>query len=84
MVGLGETHEEVLDALRDLHAVGCRMLTIGQYLAPTKQHVPVARFVPPEEFEQFRREALAMGFVSVASGPLVRSSYQAGEQAISQ
>jgi lipoic acid synthetase len=82
MVGLGETHREVLDVLADLRAVGCRMLTIGQYLAPSRQHVPVARFVPPDEFDQFRREALAMGFDSVASGPLVRSSYQA-EKAIS-
>ncbi len=72
MVGLGETHQEVLDVLADLLAVGCRMLTIGQYLAPSRQHVPVARFVAPEEFEQFRREALAMGFESVVSGPLVR------------
>jgi lipoic acid synthetase len=77
MVGLGETHPEVLDVLADLRAVGCQLLTIGQYLAPSRQHVPVARFVPPEEFEQFRREALAMGFQAVASGPLVRSSYQA-------
>ena len=77
MVGLGETHQEVLDVLADLLAVGCRMLTIGQYLAPSRQHVPVARFVAPEEFEQFRREALAMGFESVVSGPLVRSSYHA-------
>ena len=77
MVGLGETHQEVLDVLADLRAVGCQLLTVGQYLAPSRQHVPVARFVPPEEFEQFRREALAMGFQAVASGPLVRSSYQA-------
>ena len=77
MVGLGETHQEVLDVLADLRAVGCQLLTVGQYLTPSRQHVPVARFVPPEEFEQFRREALAMGFQAVASGPLVRSSYQA-------
>jgi lipoic acid synthetase len=77
MVGLGETHQEVLDVLADLRAVGCQLLTVGQYLAPSRQHVPVARFVPPEEFDQFRREALAMGFQAVASGPLVRSSYQA-------
>jgi lipoic acid synthetase len=77
MVGLGETHQEVLDVLADLRAVGCQLLTVGQYLAPSKQHVPVARFVPPEEFEQFRREAMAMGFQAVAAGPLVRSSYQA-------
>jgi lipoic acid synthetase len=77
MVGLGETHQEVLDVLADLRAVGCQLLTVGQYLAPSRQHVPVARFVPPDEFEQFRREALAMGFQAVASGPLVRSSYHA-------
>ena len=77
MVGLGETDDEVLQAIGDLREAGCELLTVGQYLAPSKMHHPVARFVPPETFARYAREAMAMGFRNVASGPLVRSSYQA-------
>ncbi len=79
MVGLGETRDEVLQCLRDLRAVGCDILTIGQYLAPSPEHAPVARYWPPEEFEDLEREAKAMGFRAVAAGPFVRSSYCAEE-----
>jgi lipoyl synthase len=77
MVGLGETEKEVLETFQDLLNVGCNILTIGQYLQPTKQHLPVKRFVPPEEFQKLRDEAIRMGFDEVASGPFVRSSYRA-------
>lgn len=79
MVGLGETHEELLDTMRDLRAVGVDVLTLGQYLRPTPKHHEVVRFVTPEEFAVLRDEGLAMGFRYVASGPLVRSSYRAAE-----
>jgi lipoic acid synthetase len=79
MVGLGETREEVLLACRDLRGVGCDILTIGQYLRPSTQHIPIERFVPPDEFREYRREAEALGFLSVAAGPFVRSSYNARE-----
>ena len=79
MVGLGETSDEVLDVLRDLRRVGCDMVTIGQYLRPTPAHLPVARFITPEEFSDLDRRAREMGLVAVASGPFVRSSYHAGE-----
>ncbi len=79
MLGLGERPAEVRLALKDLLEAGCRMLTLGQYLQPSKNHLPVERFVPPEEFEAWRKLALAMGFEQVASGPFVRSSYRAGE-----
>jgi lipoic acid synthetase len=79
MLGLGEKDEEVLGTLRDLRAADCAILTIGQYLQPSKEHLPVARFVPPEEFEKLRGLALEMGFAEVASGPFVRSSYHAGD-----
>jgi lipoic acid synthetase len=77
MVGLGETHDELRDVMRDLRGVGCEMLTIGQYLAPSPGHYPVARFLEPAEFDELRDEAKAMGFLAVASGPFVRSSYRA-------
>ena len=77
MLGLGESREEIEAALRDLLAAGCRILTLGQYLQPRRECLPTARFVAPEEFETWRRTALAMGFYRVAAGPLVRSSYQA-------
>lgn len=80
MLGLGETEENVLEAMQDLHASGCDLLTIGQYLQPSRNHLPVQRFVPPEEFEQFRLKGLEIGFDAVQSGPLVRSSYHADEQ----
>ena len=79
MVGLGETRAELLELFADLRRVDCDILTIGQYLQPTREHLEVARFVPPEEFEVLREEALALGFRAVAAGPFVRSSYQAGE-----
>ena len=77
MVGLGETDDELMVALADLRSAGCRSLTLGQYLAPSPRHWPVARFVPPERFEHYHRRALGLGFLAVAAGPLVRSSYQA-------
>jgi len=79
MVGLGETHKEVRAVLRDLRDAGTRIVTIGQYLAPSKQHVPVARFVEPTEFEAWEAEARRLGFAAVAAGPFVRSSYRAEE-----
>jgi len=79
MVGVGETRDDVLAACRDLREAGCDILTIGQYLRPSPWHLPIDRFVPPDEFDDYRREALAMGFLSVASGPFVRSSYNAKE-----
>jgi lipoyl synthase len=79
MLGLGETEDEIEKTLLDLKHAGTRSITLGQYLAPSKDHVPVARYVPPEEFELWAKTARAMGFTSVASGPLVRSSYRAGE-----
>ncbi len=81
MLGLGETHEEVLEVLKDLRAHDCDMLTLGQYLQPSRFHMPVSRYVPPAEFAELREKALAMGFSNVASGPLVRSSYHADLQA---
>lgn len=77
MVGLGETDDEMREAIGDLRAAGCDLLTIGQYLAPSKEHHPVERFVPPETFENYARTALSLGFRNVASGPMVRSSYHA-------
>jgi len=79
MVGVGERDEEVLEALRDLRSVGVEIVTIGQYLQPSRKHAHVHRFVSPEQFEVFRREALQMGFAFAASEPLVRSSYRAAE-----
>ncbi|HBF33776.1 TPA: lipoyl synthase [Candidatus Sumerlaeota bacterium] len=79
MVGLGETNEELLQTLRDLRAAGCSILTVGQYLQPTAEHLPVERYVTPEEFETLRQAALEMGFSEAACGPFVRSSYHASE-----
>jgi lipoic acid synthetase len=81
MLGLGETREELLDTLGDLCNVQCDMLTLGQYLTPTLKHVPVARYLPPEEFDELAVLARSLGFQQVASGPLVRSSYHAREMA---
>jgi lipoic acid synthetase len=78
MLGLGEIREEVLATLRDIRNAGCRLLTLGQYLAPSERHHPVVRYVPPEEFAEYEILALEMGFSGVASSPFVRSSYQAG------
>jgi lipoic acid synthetase len=79
MVGLGERDDEVVQVMRDLRQAGCDVLTIGQYLCPSDRQVPVARFVPPAKFDQWKSQALAMGFAFVAAGPFVRSSYQAHE-----
>ena len=77
MLGLGETHAELVQTWHDLLASGCDILTMGQYLQPSADHLPVARFVPPEEFAALQQQALEAGFSGVASGPFVRSSYQA-------
>jgi len=77
MLGLGEQADEVTAVLRDLREAGCDMLTLGQYLSPSMHHAAVVRYVTPEEFARWRQDALALGFKSVASGPLVRSSYKA-------
>jgi lipoic acid synthetase len=84
MVGLGETDEEILAVMRDLRAHGVEMLTIGQYLAPSAHHLAVERYVHPDTFARYEREALAMGFRNAAIGPLVRSSYHAEQQALGQ
>jgi lipoyl synthase len=81
MVGLGEETRELLGVFRDLARAGCDILTIGQYLRPSRDHLPIARLYTPAEFAELKREALAMGFRHVESGPLVRSSYHAHEQA---
>ncbi len=81
MLGLGETLDELYEVLADLRAVGCDMLTLGQYLQPSPEHLPVERFLPPEEFDQIGELAKKLGFSMVASGPFVRSSYHAGEMA---
>jgi lipoic acid synthetase len=81
MLGLGETHDEVVSVMRDLRDAGCDMLTLGQYLRPSAKHLPVAEFVLPAEFDALAREAEALGFSAVASAPFVRSSYHAGEMA---
>ena len=78
MLGLGEIRQEVLTTLRDIRNAGCRLLTLGQYLAPSERHHPVVRYVPPEEFAEYECLASEMGFSGVASSPFVRSSYQAG------
>ena len=77
MLGLGESREEVLAVMKDLRAVGCDMLTLGQYLAPSKRHIPVRTYVHPDSFGAYKRTAEGMGFSFVASGPFVRSSYLA-------
>lgn len=81
MVGLGETDEEILEVMRDLRAHEVDMLTLGQYLQPSRHHLPVKRFVTPEQFQAFQRAAQAMGFANAACGPMVRSSYHADLQA---
>ena len=81
MVGLGETDDEILATMRDMRAHDIDMLTIGQYLQPSKGHLPVLRYVHPDEFAVFEREAHAMGFRHAAVGAMVRSSYHADRQA---
>jgi lipoic acid synthetase len=78
ILGMGETREEVSEALRDLHDAGCDIITVTQYLRPSPRHLPVARWVRPEEFVEIKAEAEAIGFLGVLAGPLVRSSYRAG------
>jgi lipoyl synthase len=80
MVGLGETREELSQAFRDLRHVDCDILTIGQYLRPSEQHLAVERYYHPDEFAEMKSEAFALGFKHVESGPLVRSSYHARDQ----
>jgi lipoic acid synthetase len=80
MVGLGESDEDVYEAMNDLRQAGVAMLTIGQYLAPSAGHAPVKRYVAPEQFVEFSRRGQLMGFTNVVSAPLVRSSYMAGRQ----
>ncbi len=79
MLGIGETIDELFDVLADLRAIDCDVLTLGQYLAPTLKHIPVARFLPPEEFDAIAVRARLMGFKQVVAGPFVRSSYHAGD-----
>ena len=79
MLGLGETEEEIHQALKDLRAVACDIVTLGQYLRPKPRHLSVQRYVSPKEFDQWKEQALSYGFLYAASGPLVRSSYRAGE-----
>lgn len=81
MLGLGETTEEIIQTLADLRAAGCDFLTLGQYLQPSPKHLPVERYLPPEEFDELGRMARLLGFVEVASGPFVRSSYHADDMA---
>ncbi len=84
MVGIGESDTEIVAVMQDLRDHGCNMLTIGQYLQPSRYHLPVKRFVTPEEFENFAKIGYEMGFANVASGPMVRSSYHAELQAIGE
>ena len=83
MLGLGEELDEVRKVMQNLREHDCDMLTLGQYLQPSKHHLPVKRYVTPEEFDELKRNAEQMGFSNVASGPLVRSSYHADQQAAS-
>jgi lipoic acid synthetase len=80
ILGMGETMDEAREVMRDLRSVGCDIMTIGQYLQPTRQHLPVARFYDPSEFAVLKVEGMALGFTHVESGPLVRSSYHAEQQ----
>jgi lipoic acid synthetase len=77
MLGLGETKDQVINVFKKLREVDCDMITLGQYLRPTKAHIPVVEYVAPEQFDEYKDIALSMGFKKVASAPLVRSSYYA-------
>jgi lipoic acid synthetase len=81
MLGLGETRDELRSTFAEVRAAGVEILTLGQYLRPTREHLPVARYLPPEEFQAVREEALELGFLHVEAGPLVRSSYHAKRHA---
>ena len=80
MVGLGETWDEIVETMEDLRAVECDLLTVGQYIRPSDNHVPLSKWYTPSEFEELRDIGIELGFKHVASGPLVRSSYHADEQ----
>ena len=80
MVGLGESRKEIKKTMEDLRSVECDLLTVGQYLRPTKKHHPIIRFYSPREFQEIKKDGINMGFKHVAAGPLVRSSYHADEQ----
>ena len=82
MVGLGETPDEIQQTMQDLRAMDCDLLTVGQYLQPSYGHLPVQRYVPPEEFDRLRKNGESLGFRHVEAGPLVRSSYHAAEQVL--
>jgi lipoic acid synthetase len=84
ILGMGETMDEAREVMRDLRSVGCDIMTIGQYLQPTREHLPVARFYDPSEFATLKNEGMALGFTHVESGPLVRSSYHAEQQVSSE
>jgi lipoic acid synthetase len=84
ILGMGETMDEAREVMRDLRSVGCDIMTIGQYLQPTREHLPVARFYDPSEFALLKNEGMALGFTHVESGPLVRSSYHAEQQVASE
>jgi len=79
MVGLGELEDEVIQVMQDLRDINCDMMTIGQYLRPTEKHLEVEEYVTPEQFDKYKEIGYQMGFKYIASGPLVRSSYHAGE-----
>ena len=79
MLGLGESRDEVIATLHDLRSVDCQRITLGQYLRPSLEHIPVARYWTPQEFEELAEEARGLGFAQVRSGPLVRSSYHAAD-----
>ena len=81
MVGLGESTAELLETMQDIRDTNCDLLTVGQYLSPTSRHLPIQRYYTPEEFEELKIAGMEMGFRHVESGPLVRSSYHAREQA---
>ena len=82
ILGMGETIDEAREVMRDLRSVGCDIMTIGQYLQPTREHLPVVRFYDPSEFAMLQEEGMALGFTHVESGPLVRSSYHAEQQVV--
>ncbi len=79
MIGLGETHDEIIETLKDLRAVNCERITLGQYLRPSLAHIPVQRYWTPKEFDKLAEIAKELGFKTINSGPLVRSSYHAKE-----
>ena len=79
MLGLGETHEEILQTMDDILATGCKRLTLGQYLQPTSKHLPVKAYISPQQFAEYKKIGLEKGFQHVVSGPLVRSSYHAAD-----